>query len=157
MNGYNWVYKELVKDENDLTGAIAYSLYKRQKIEYINQCTEETGKPPTDEQLAEFHRISSSTTSLEGYRLKADMLMSGLLQFATESIIDDLQNQNKEVIYKELQTLLSPIETEIAKKKSFKAMALEAMISVFGTIIVIILVGFLLKGYQWISSFNPLP
>lgn len=157
MNGYNWIYRELVEGENDLVGAIAYSLYKRHKIEYIHQCEQQTGKPPTPEQLAEFYRISSSQTSLDHYRHQADMLLSNLLHFTTENIASEMQQQQKQVIHNELVQLLKPIQDEIAKRKSFKAMAFEAMISVFGTIAVIVLVGFLLKGYQWISSFNPIP
>lgn len=157
MSGYNWIYQELVKSEDDLVGAIAYSLYKRHKIEYINQCKSETGKEPTNEQLAEFHRISSSPSSLESYRLKADILLSNLLSLATESIANQMQQQNKEVIYSELQALLAPIQTEIAKKKSKSQMVLDALMGAFGTIIIFILVGLLLKGYHWISSLSFTP
>lgn len=117
MGGYNWIYRELVESEDDLIGAIAYSLYKRHKIEYIQQCEQETGDMPTSEQMAEFHRISSSQTSLDHYRHQADMLLSNLLNFATENIVSEMQRQQKEVIYQELQTLLAPIQTEIAKKE----------------------------------------
>lgn len=154
---YNWIYRELVENEDDFVGAIAYSLYKRHKIEYINQCVEVTGEPPTDEQLAEFYRTSCSPTSLDGYRHKADMLLSNLLHFATENIASEMQRQNKQVIYDELQALLIPIQAEIAKKKSKVQMVLEALTGAFGTIIIFILIGLLLKGYQWISSFNILP
>lgn len=157
MGNYNWIYRELVENEDDFVGAIAYSLYKRHKIEYIHQCESETGNPPTDEQMAEFYRVSSSPTSLENYRNKADMLLSNLLHFATENIASEMQRQNKEVIYNELVALLDPIQTEIAKKKSWRYMASEAIISVFGTVIVFILVGLLLKGYQLISSFAITP
>lgn len=155
MSGYNWIYRELVESENDLVGAIAYSLYKRHKIEYINQCESETGNPPTNEQMAEFYRFSSSPTSLAGYRHKAEMILSSLLQFTTESIASDLQQQNKEVIYNELQTLLAPIQVEIAKKRSWRQILFEAVVSVIGTVVVFILVGLLLKGYQLISSVTP--
>lgn len=37
-SGYNYIYQELVTDENDILGKIAYSLSKRQKIEYIRGC-----------------------------------------------------------------------------------------------------------------------
>lgn len=153
---YNWIYRELVENEDDVVGAIAYSLYKRHKIEYIYQCEQETGAPPTSEQLAEFHRISSSQTSLDHYRYQADMLLSNLLNFATENIASEMQRQQKEVIYNEIQRLLDPIQAEIAKKKNWTQLALDAVVSVIGTIVVIILVGFLLKGYQWIASLNPM-
>ncbi len=154
---YSWIYKELVTSEDDFIGAIAYSLYKRHKIEYIKQCIDEIGESPTEEQLAEFYRTSCSPTSLENYRHKADRLLSNLLHFATENIASDMQKQNKQVIHDELVELLKPIQEEIAKKKGFKQLFIEAMVSVFGAIVVIVLVGFLLRGYQWISSFDVIP
>lgn len=156
-NGYNWVYKQLVQHENDLVGAIAYSLYKQHKIEWIKKCEQDNGTSPTKEQLTEFHRFSSSYTSLENYRNNAEQLMSGFLSYVTENIADDMQKQNKQVIHDELVELLKPIQNEIAKKKDWKQLVIDALVSVFGTIIVIILIGFLLRGYQWISSVTPLP
>lgn len=32
---YNFIYTRLVENENDVIGVVAYSVYKRQKIEYI--------------------------------------------------------------------------------------------------------------------------
>jgi hypothetical protein len=32
---YNHIYNALVADDNDIVGKLAYSQYKRQKIEYI--------------------------------------------------------------------------------------------------------------------------
>ena len=34
---YNWVYKELVQGPDDVVGALAYVLYKQQKIAFIEQ------------------------------------------------------------------------------------------------------------------------
>ncbi len=157
MGNYNWIYKELVKSEDDLVGAIAYSLYKRHKIEYIHQCESETGQIPSDEQMTEFHRISGSPTNINNYRNQAEALLSHFLSYATQSIVTEIEQHNKQTIYSELTELLQPIQVEIAKKKGIRQMVFEAVISVFGTIMVLILVGLLLKGYQLISSLAPIP
>lgn len=34
---YNFIYEELVRYEGDLVGRVAYSLYKREKIAFIEQ------------------------------------------------------------------------------------------------------------------------
>lgn len=48
---YNFIYSKLVDDENDILGIIAYSLYKRQKIEYIRAIAEKFGREPTDSEF----------------------------------------------------------------------------------------------------------
>lgn len=35
QRNYNFIYSKLVESENDLIGHIAYSLYKQQKIQHI--------------------------------------------------------------------------------------------------------------------------
>lgn len=49
---YNFIYRELVKDEADVIGVIAYSVYKRQKIEYIESIRAEHARSP-DRQVIE--------------------------------------------------------------------------------------------------------
>jgi hypothetical protein len=34
-SSYNFIYEKLVESEDDINGMIAYSLYKREKIEFI--------------------------------------------------------------------------------------------------------------------------
>lgn len=159
---HNSIYSILVHDETDLAGAIAYSMYKRHKIEWIEQTKiENNGHEPTKEQLADFHRLSLLPSSIESYQEKADRFLGGFLSISLENAIEQVKEHNKQEIYNELTRLLKStqdelqlVKTEVAKRKSYGQLAIDAIISVVGTIIVIILVGFLLQGYRWISSFN---
>jgi hypothetical protein len=76
---YNWVYKELVKSPEDVSGALAYVLYKNAKIEYIESLGKQQIQPPSDAQLAEFHRVTNLPDTLSGYRERADLLLESFL------------------------------------------------------------------------------
>jgi hypothetical protein len=91
-----WIYSKLVKDENDMLGHIAYSLYKRQKIEFIKDKEEENnGQPPTDQQLRDFQEFAGSESQLELYRNKAINLSQIFLQ---TTLNEDLEKQKEEFL-----------------------------------------------------------
>lgn len=53
---YNFIYEELVRYEGDLVGRVAYSLYKREKIAFIEQYKKShEGKEPTTRDFDNFH------------------------------------------------------------------------------------------------------
>lgn len=68
----NKIYSRLVKDEDDLIGHIAYSVYKRQKIAFKEQC----GGNPTDEQLDGFYLSANTDESVELYLQKAEQIFN---------------------------------------------------------------------------------
>lgn len=76
---YNHIYSVLVENEQDTLGVIAYSLYKRQKIDYIKTFKVKYGREPKDDDLTPFHDVSNSETQLESYRNQASQLVQGFL------------------------------------------------------------------------------
>jgi hypothetical protein len=76
---YNFIYKELVADESDILGRLAYSLYKQQKIEYILAFQEKNGIAPVNSDLTAFHGVSNSASQLASYRNQAAKLALGFL------------------------------------------------------------------------------
>lgn len=84
--GYNYIYKELVADESDILGKLAYSSYKRQKIEYIQAFIAKHGEDP-DSDLTAFHDISNNASQLDVYRNQAAQLAVSFLEtsFANEA------------------------------------------------------------------------
>lgn len=93
---YNWVYKELVKGSEDVSGALAYVLYKNAKIAYIESVVKEKSQQPSDADLAEFHRITNLPDTLNGYRERADALL--------ESFLDNVLAEQLAVFKAELRT-----------------------------------------------------
>jgi hypothetical protein len=87
---YNYIYTELVKNENDILGILAYSLYKRQKIEFIQGFKNKTGNEPSDADLTTFHDISNSASQLESYRNQANQLAQNFLDITLNTQAEEL-------------------------------------------------------------------
>jgi hypothetical protein len=83
---YNHIYNALVADDNDIVGKLAYSQYKRQKIEYILAFKEKHGELPKDADLAAFHDMSNNVSVLESYRSQAAQLA---VDFLKASLADE--------------------------------------------------------------------
>lgn len=73
---YNYIYKKLVNSEDDLIGLIAYGIYKKHKIEFIEQIQEEYKREPTDEECSSFFISSTTDSQIIKYRNDASSLLS---------------------------------------------------------------------------------
>ena len=51
---YNFIYSKLVLAEDDVVGLIAYGIYKKHKIEFINKIKDEKGREPNDDECDSF-------------------------------------------------------------------------------------------------------
>jgi hypothetical protein len=111
---YNFIYSKLVKNDSDLIGHIAYSLYKKSKVEYIEK-QKESGNSPTDSDLVPFNDFSSTDSSLEGYRLKAEVILQGFIENVLE---EELESYKKQVISNQtdiLKEVIKPLVTPLWK------------------------------------------
>lgn len=46
----NLIYSKLVEDDADIIGMVAYGIYKRHKIEFIDSIRKEYDREPNDEE-----------------------------------------------------------------------------------------------------------
>lgn len=94
-NDYNRVYENLVKDDKDIVGMLAYSIYKKQKQETIKEfIISKNGTRPSSTDLESFHNLATQRTQLEMYRKQATDLTQGL----ANSLLKAKQNDIKEII-----------------------------------------------------------
>jgi hypothetical protein len=96
---YNFIYNKLVNDKDDVLGIIAYSLYKRNKIDFINKFKAEHGTPPGDDQMLTFHASSTTESSLEGFRRQAVELARAFLDSALDEERQELEQEYAEKYY----------------------------------------------------------
>ncbi len=110
QRNYNYIYSKLVESDTDLIGHIAYSLYKKSKVEYIEKKKAE-GSTLTDNDLIPFNDFSSSESSIESYRIKAEIIMQGfvenVLQEELESYREQAINQQADI----LNNIISPLKS----------------------------------------------
>ena len=99
---YNFIYKQLVEDENDIIGHVAYSLYKSAKIRFISDFKKNNGKDPEESDLDNFHSISCMPESIEGYKMKATAILQGFLDDTLSStakqIEEDTEKRHEEML-----------------------------------------------------------
>lgn len=110
MREYNFIYSKIVRDDNDFIGKIAYSIYKEDKIQYINSFLEKNQKNPDQHELKSFHEISSTENSIDRYRLQAENLLQ---EFLDNTLSEALNEASEEI--KSNQILL--IRDEVSKLK----------------------------------------
>lgn len=84
---YNWVYKELVANQGDVSGALAYILYKQEKIAFIEDFFSKNQRQPDEADLAPFHAMTKLPHRLDSYRSSAELLME---QFLDNVLADKL-------------------------------------------------------------------
>jgi len=102
---YNFIYSKLVDDENDILGIIAYSMYKRQKIEYIQTIIRKHGREPTDEEFQNFYAISNSDSQLENYQSQAIALANQFLEEALAEKARDIEEFFSERTRQEIRNI----------------------------------------------------
>ena len=111
---YNFIYNELVEDDNDIVGHIAYSLYKSDKIDFIEDYKNKNhGNEPTEDDLRRFHEVCCIPSNIERYKMQAvsilQQFMSDTLASTTKQIEEDYKNSQD----KHLVEIISPIKPKV--------------------------------------------
>lgn len=107
---YNYIYSKIVEDDNDLVGHIAYSLYKKSKIEYIEK-QKQDGKTPTDTDLIPFNDFSSSDGSIDSYKIKAELLVQNFIDNVLSEEFANYKNQAIQQQAEILKGIIKPLRT----------------------------------------------
>lgn len=106
---YNNIYSKLVSDETDIIGHIAYSLYKAEKVEYLENLAREK-KEIAEEDLENFHKISCLETSLERYQLQASTILVDYLNEVLTSHKEDIKKDYLDNQRKHLGEVVEPLK-----------------------------------------------
>jgi hypothetical protein len=94
-----------------LVGALAYIIYKKQKVEFCKN--HPTGAPDRAE-LDNFHRIASLQTSVDSYRAQAEALAQAFLTVALDDLADRTETETRQdVLSKQLTTVTTGLQTQL--------------------------------------------
>ena len=143
MRQYNRIYNEILKDENDFVGMVAYAIYKKHKISYIeNFKSKNGGQSPSEDDLGNFHDSSCLNESINGYSNLAEKkiadFMADLYGHEVEEIKEDYNRKLDQI----KQDFTNTIE-EIRELKS-PGFLKGVWQSTLGALGYTILIGFLL-------------
>lgn len=100
---HNRIYQALTSEQEDLVGHIAYSLYKRNKVAYIESIDRDCRRPPTAEELDSFQRQACLNHSLDAYRNEAERVLSDFTSAILEDSLIDIQKSYEKNLVNELK------------------------------------------------------
>lgn len=144
MSDYNHIYKKLVKGPNDVVGALAYALYKEEKIAYINQFTQEHQREPADEDLKAFHRMTNVEQRIQSYQDQAEKLLQNFLE---DVLTTQLQEEQRKLTDSHAATAFKTITQAIAEKNGFWKGVGQNVVA--GIVTTLITFGFVLGAWMW--------
>ena len=71
------VFRQLVTDDGDIAGLVAYSIYKQNKLDWLNAFTAVKGRAPKDDELASYIIGEGTPRRLATYRHLAEATLAG--------------------------------------------------------------------------------
>lgn len=101
QRNYNDIYSKLVGNEMDVLGHIAYSLYKENKIEYIEK-QELRGYCVTDQDLVPFNHFSSSDSTVHNYKIRAELILQ---EFVDNMLLEELKDYDVQLTHRQTEIL----------------------------------------------------
>jgi hypothetical protein len=96
---YNIVYQQLVANENDIVGQLAYCLYKQSKQKYLREFLRLNHRRPTDSELR-IHVNCAELPALNDYREKATQVVSEVLAQAAQEKQEELEEHFKKQLWR---------------------------------------------------------
>lgn len=155
MSEYNFLYKRLVQGPNDVAGALAYALYKAEKVAYIAECERKNGGPATDEDLQAFHLITNTSVRIEAYQNQAQELVR---QFLTDILAQQLAQDRLELRQEYLAVAVDDLKehakatrqdllSALAEKNSMWRGVWQNVIA--GLVTMLLTFGFVLAVWMW--------
>lgn len=100
---YNYLFQKLVTDENDLVGIVAYTIYKREKVRWLEEFVGTHRREPTGPERDGFN--ASSKLHTEGYRSQAEGILQAYMQAALEEFSWSIEEEVREEFRREMERI----------------------------------------------------
>lgn len=142
---YSFIYTDLVHNESDMIGHIAYSLYKREKISYIETFRREKGRGPSDKELEAYCQSCKNPQRIQSYKKEATDLLQRFINISfdetSKQMLSDFSNEQEKLL-KEIIVPLIPNKDEWPKKEKLRCRYIHGILQGFiGAILFPLLIG----------------
>lgn len=96
-------YSALVQDPNDLVGLVSYSLYKRDKLDFIERHKANHGREPTPDELQVFYQLINTPGQIEALRTRSATLLEQVTEAVLEEAVQSIEDDFKAKLVAELK------------------------------------------------------
>lgn len=143
-----YIYDRLVESEQDVVGHIAYSLYKADKISFIEKYKGENGgQEPTAEKLKEFQDYCRMDSHLEWYRMQAIEVIKGFMDDTMKETLNQLEADFNKNHLDHLASVVEPMKPPRFAKQ-FGNGILQSILGAFFFAIIV-------AAFQFIKNYSP--
>lgn len=136
MAATHLTYASLVGGDNDMVGHVAYALYKRDKLAFIEKMNADMDRNPTDEELSAFIMASNLQLRTDAYRSEAEQALQVFSQEVLSEAMSELERKYEKDLAVELSKsrswLRAIAENLVANLLAVGVLALIA-VAVYGT------------------------
>ena len=148
---YNFIYSRLVQSESDMIGHIAYSLYKAEKVSWIEGHKRDNGgKEPTEAEFKKYHEACCSEQRINSYRSLASSILQTFMGGSTDMMAEQVAREVSDKVTAHINENITPF---MPKRESWKSRYFHgAMQSMIGAIVLPLLIGLIL--FAWKHSIN---
>lgn len=154
---YNTIYEKLTADPNDLVGALAYIIYKQQKVEF---CKTTSGGNPSREEIESFHAIATLDASLAAYRSQAEAMAQAFLNEGLDDLVQRTEAETRQdmlytsigTVHASLQTQLSNINQLLSAKRTWFGWIRDVGGNLIVNVVTILVIGALVLGYKFMGE-----
>ncbi len=110
---YCQIYKKIVEHEKDSVGLIAYSLYKKHKLEYCKNNPDKV----TPAALSYFYRTQETPTQITVYRKEAEILILNLIDQNQLELTSAAAKAAADIVINKMEPLQASLESAVNKSK----------------------------------------
>lgn len=154
--GYNYIYKRLVESPSDIVGHIAYSLYKADKVQFINKFKEENGREPKEGELKPFHDTSCMEGSLNGYKELAITILRDFLDNTLAETIQQAESEYQRNYKENLREVIAPI-APLSKARRYAEGVFQSILGALAFALLVAAIAFIIqfKGVELSINVSP--
>lgn len=135
---YNPVFERLVdENEDDITGYVAYALYKQKKRDWVTDFQQRNGRAPGDKELGEYTRAEELPRNRDSLKREAQAILSEYATAITESQYEALRERALE------EALVSRVAVTLGKIEEHGSLARQMFIALLSTLFSLFILLFL--------------
>lgn len=106
------IFDDMIKDDNDFVGKVAYSLYKEEKVSWVQHFKNKNGAYPTKDEIEKFfHTPSARPESIQRFRTEAELLVNKFINVTLSEELTAYKESLKDDAV--LQQIKKPFKTSV--------------------------------------------
>lgn len=134
---YNPLFELLVDDgEDEITGYVAYALYKQKKRDWIKDFRSRQRRSPTASELDEYTRAEALPRNITSLKLESRAILAEYATAITEDQYEKLKQQAfEDALLSQVRSSLAKIENNNSFRNQIKVTAISIILTTFVLIV----------------------